>query len=127
MRARRDLLLLAVIAAALLSAPLHAAEDPAGLWIGTTEVPDQGTDQVRLVITRIDGGYGGLMTDSLRVVAGDALRDVQFADGVLTFGFSLTDGTAMTMKLKVTGDKMAGEWHHPEGDAGAITLERKKG
>ena len=126
MRGRHGLLLLAVIAAALLSAPLRAAEDPAGLWIGTTEVPDQGTDQVRLAITRIDGGYGGLMTDSLRVVAGDALRDVRFADGVLTFGFSLTDGTAMTMTLKVTGEKMAGEWRHPEGDSGAITFERKK-
>ena len=126
MKALHVLLLVAVIAVAWLAAPLRAAEDPAGLWIGTTEVPDQGTDQVRLVITRIDGGYGGLMTDSLRVVAGDALRDVQFADGVLTFGFSLTDGTAMTMKLKVTGEKMAGEWQHPEGEAGAITLERMK-
>jgi hypothetical protein len=126
MKSLHVLLLVAVIAAAWLAAPLRAAEDPAGLWIGTTEVPDQGTDQVRLAITRIDGGYGGLMTDSLRVVAGDALRDVQFADGVLTFGFSLTDGTAMTMTLKVTGEKMAGEWHHPEGDAGAIVFERKK-
>jgi hypothetical protein len=120
------LLFAALIAAALPPAPLRAAEDPAGLWIGTTEVPDQGTDQVRLAISRIDGGYGGLMTDSLGVVSGEALRDVEFADGVLTFGFSLTDGTAMTMKLKVTGEKMAGEWHHPEGDAGAIVFERKK-
>ena len=126
MRARHGLLLLVVIAAALLSAPLRAAEDPAGLWIGTTEVPNQGTDQVRLAIARIDGGYGGLMTDSLGLVSGESLRDVQFADGVLTFGFSLTEGAQMTMKLKVTGDKMAGEWHHPEGDAGAVTFERKK-
>ena len=126
MRGRHGLLLLAVIAAALLSAPLRAAEDPAGLWIGTTEVPNQGTDQVRLAIARIDGGYGGLMTDSLGVVAGEPLREVTFADGALAFGFTLTDGTQMRMKLKVTGDRMAGEWQTPDGEAGAITFERKK-
>jgi hypothetical protein len=124
---RFALVLLVAAAVTAMSTALRAAEDPAGLWIGTTEVPNQGADQVRLAITRIDDGYGGLMTDSLGVVAGDPLRDVKFVDGVLTFGFSLTDGTAMTMKLKVAGDKMAGEWQHPEGDAGAIIFERKKG
>jgi hypothetical protein len=117
----------AALAVAAWAAPLPAAEDPAGLWVGTTEVPNQGTDQVRLAITRIDGAYGGLLTDSLGVVAGEPLRDVTFADGVLTFGFALTDGTAMKMRLKVTADKMVGEWQHPEGDAGAIVFERKKG
>jgi hypothetical protein len=119
-------LFVAAVAVTAWAAPLRAAEDPAGLWIGATEVPNQGTDQVRLAITRVDGAYGGLMTDSLGVVAGEPLREVTFADGVLTFGFSLTDGTPMKMRLKVAGDKMAGEWQHPEGDAGAITFERKK-
>jgi hypothetical protein len=126
MRARTSHLVFVTLLVAALLAPLRAAEDPAGLWIGTTEVPNQGTDQVRLAITRIDGAYGGLMTDSLGVVAGEPLREVTFADGVLTFGFALTDGTPMRMKLKVTGDKMAGEWQHPEGDAGAIVFERRK-
>jgi hypothetical protein len=124
---KRFAFVLLVAALASMTSPLRAAEDPAGLWIGTTEVPNQGTDQVRLAITRTDGGYGGLMTDSLGVVAGEPLRDVRFADGVLTLGFSLTDGTPMTMTLKVTGDRMAGEWRHPEGEAGAIVFERKKG
>jgi hypothetical protein len=44
--------------------------------------------------------------------------------GMTEFGFALTDGTAMNLTLKVGGDKMAGEWRHPEGGAGAITLER---
>jgi hypothetical protein len=39
--------------------------------------------------------------------------------GMTEFGFALTDGTAMNLTLK-----MAGEWRHPEGGAGAITLER---
>ena len=127
MKMRYGSLMLAFAAMVLLPATLGAAENPAGLWAGTTVVPNRGTDEVKLVITTIDGGYAGLMTDSLREVAGDALRDVKFADGVLTFGFALIDGTAMTMKLTVTGDSMAGEWIHPEGGAGAITFERKKG
>jgi hypothetical protein len=118
--------LLVVVAAALLSAPVGAAEGPAGLWVGTTEVPQQGTDQVTLTITKVKDGYGGTMTDSLEMVAKEELRDIRFADGLLSFTFALTDGAQLTMKLKVTGDKMAGEWVHPDGSVGAITFERKK-
>ena len=117
--------ILAVMAVAWLSAPIRAAENPIGVWVGTTEVPDQGTDQVTLTITKAKDGYAGTLSDSLGQVAKEPLRDVKFADGALTFSFSLTDGTDMTMSLKLTGDKMAGEWHHPEGSAGGVTLERK--
>ena len=55
MRARTSHLVFVALMVAVLLAPLRAAEDPAGLWIGTTEVPNQGTDQVRLAITKIDG------------------------------------------------------------------------
>jgi hypothetical protein len=120
--------LLVVAAAAMVSMPamLRAAEDPAGLWIGTTNVPDQGTDQVTLAITKTADGYGGTMSDSLTIVAKEALRDVRLADGVLKFGFTLTDGSLMTMTLTLSGDKMAGEWETPDGETGAITFERKK-
>ena len=109
----------------VLTVPLWAAENPVGTWVGITEVPDQGADEVTLTIAKSDGGYTGTMTDSLGMVAKEALRDIAFAEGVLTIGFALTDGTAMKMTLKIAGDKMAGEWQHPEGDVGAITLERK--
>ena len=108
-----------------LTVPLWAAENPVGTWVGITEVPDQGADEVTLTIAKSNGGYTGTMTDSLGMVAKEALRDIAFAEGVLTIGFALTDGTAMKMTLKIAGDKMAGEWQHPEGDVGAITLERK--
>lgn len=124
MRRGAFLFLAALVA---LAVPLWAAENPVGTWVGTTEVPDQGADGVTLTIAKSDGGYTGTMTDSLGMVAREPLRDIEFAEGVLTFGFSLTDGTAMKMKLKIAGDKMSGEWQHPEGDAGAITLERKTG
>jgi hypothetical protein len=120
--------LLVVAAAAMVSMPavLRAAEEPAGLWIGTTNVPDQGTDEVTLAITKTADGYGGTMSDSLNIVAKEALRDVRLADGVLRFGFTLTDGSLMKMTLTLSGDKMAGEWETPDGEVGEITFERKK-
>lgn len=123
-RLRRLLVVLGAVALPILSTA--AAENPVGQWAGTTEVPGQGPDAVTLTITKTDTGYAGTMTDSLGQVANEPLREVTFADGGLTFAFSLTDGTPMKMVLKVTGDKMAGEWQHPEGDAGAIVFERKK-
>lgn len=127
MSTRLGRLLAAAGAAVLPIALVAAAENPTGQWAGTTEVPGQGQNAVALTITKTDTGYAGSMTDSLRVVANEPLREMTFADGVLTFGFSLSDGIPMKMKLVVTDDKMAGEWRHPGGDAGAITFERKKG
>lgn len=126
MLTRYSCAILVAVAAALPFAPLHAAEDPTGMWVGTTEVPEQGTDQVTLTVNKVKDGYGGTMMDSLGMVTKEELQDVRCAGGLLSFSFSLTDGTKMTMKLKVAGDKMTGEWAHPEGDVGSISFERKK-
>lgn len=119
--------ILVLAAVVLVPAPIRAAEDPAGTWVGTTEVPNRGTDQITLTINKVKDGYTGTMSDSLEVVSREELRDIRYADGVLTFSFTLTEGaTPMTMKLKVAGDKMEGAWAHPEGDTGAIAFQRKK-
>ena len=89
-------------------------------------MPGQGTDEVTLAITKTADGYGGTMSDSLNIVAKEALLDVRLADGVLKFGFTLTDGSLMKMTLTLSGDKMAGEWETPEGGVGEIAFERKK-
>ena len=126
MKARQRFVLVLVLLGSLVAAPLRAAEDPVGTWVGTTEVPNQGTDQVTLTIEKAGEGYTGTMSDSLGVVAQQPLREIRFADGALSFAFMLTDGTPMTMRLTVTGDKMAGQWQTPEDETGAITFERKK-
>lgn len=118
--------LLVAAALAVLSAPLRAADDPTGMWVGTTEVPKQGTDQVTLALVQVKGGHGGILIDSLGAVARETVKNVQYSnDGRLTFAFSLTSGEKMLVRLKVSGDAMTGEWVHPEGDAGAISLERR--
>jgi hypothetical protein len=99
----------------------------AGTWIGKTDVPDQGPDAVTLVLNSAGKGYAGRLSDSLGQVASAVdLKDVQFDGSALTFKFFLSDGTEMVMTLKVTGEKMAGQWLHPEGSAGAITFEKQK-
>ena len=126
MSARERPVLLLVLLGSLVAAPLRAAEDPVGMWVGTTEVPNQGTDQVTLTIEKTGDGYTGTMSDSLGVVAQQSLREIRFAHGALSFGFMLTDGTPMTMRLTVTGDKLAGLWQTPDDETGAITFGRKK-
>ena len=126
MFSRSRWVILVVAAAALLAwTPLQAAEKPAGSWVGTTEVPDQGTDTLTLTLKKISTGYVGELSDSLGMVAKGSVTDVKYADGSLTFSFALTDGANMTMRLKVAGNKMTGEWGHPQGDVGAVTFERK--
>ena len=128
MRTRRFLAggMAVVVAVGLAAAVLQAA-DIVGTWVGKTEVPDQGVADVTLVVKKTDNGYTGTLADSLGVVATDAgIKDVKFADNKLSFLFTLTDGTVLTMRLVLDGDKLTGQWEHPEGGVGAIIFERKK-
>lgn len=103
------------------------AVDISGTWVGSTEVPDQGTDQVTMVLKKAENGYTGTIADSLAVITpGTELREVSFTDGTLSYSFSLTDGAIVTIKLKVDDAKMTGEWTHQEGQTGTIVFERKK-
>src|SRR5512139_3823568 len=90
--------------------------DIAGTWVGKTEVPDQGPDTVTLVLKSAGKGYAGKLSDSLGQVASDVeVKNLQFDGTTLTFKFFLVDGTEMAMTLKVAGEKMTGQWDHPEG------------
>ncbi len=104
-----------------------APPDVAGKWIGKTEVPDQGTDQVTMVLKKAGEGYTGTIEDSIgQVAAGTPLKDVKLENSVLTCSFPITDGALISMKLTLAGDKMTGDWSHPQGSTGAITFERQK-
>jgi aminopeptidase N len=118
------LVLLAALAGLLAYA---AAPDITGTWIGKTEVPNVGVDELTLVIKKTETGFRGAFSDTLAQVNKDAeITAVKLEGDELTFGFALVDGTAMTARLKVEADKMTGQWEHPEGSGGAMTFERKK-
>jgi hypothetical protein len=111
----------------ILTGYAQKAPDLSGTWIGKTEVPDIGTDEVTLVLKKVDQGYGGTIADNQGVIAANTeIKDVAIDGDKLSFIFNLADGNLITIKLTVAGDKMTGQWEHPEGSTGAIELVRKK-
>ena len=104
-----------------------AAPDIAGTWIGKTEVPNAGVDELTLVIKKTATGFAGTFSDTLGQLNKDSeITAVKLEGDELSFNFPLADGTLMTAKVKVDGDQMTGTWGHPEGSVGSMTFERKK-
>ena len=101
--------------------------DLSGKWVGTTEVPEQGTDEVTLTLQKDNGKYFGTISDSLGMVQDEECKEIEFKEGTLTFYFSIFDGyeyLTVYATLTVEGDKMSGYWETEEGTSGSIELER---
>src|SRR5512142_1477258 len=79
---------------ALGGAWLAGAQDSmVGTWIGSTQVPDQGTDQVTLTISKTDSAFAATVADSLGLIAGTAeIKDLTIANGELAGSFALGSG-----------------------------------
>ena len=99
--------------------------DLTGTWEGSTEVPDQGEDEMTLVIKKEKGEYTATISDSLGMLLDTECEDIEFKDGTLTFNFTVDmDMESMTVwiTLEVEGDTMKGQWETVEGDIGDIEL-----
>jgi len=104
--------------------------DISGTWIGETEVPDQGTDELTLVLEKANGGYTGTLSDSLGMLTETDCEDIEYKDGILKFSFVIDDGySTMTVSitLNVEGTAMTGYWETEDGDTGEVTMEKKTG
>lgn len=103
--------------------------DLSGTWEGTTEVPDaMETDEVTLILEKIDGEYIGTISDSLGFAEEAELEDIEFKDNTLTFSFTIFDGfeySTVYTTLTVEEDKMSGSWETEDGESAPIELERK--
>ncbi len=103
------------------------APDLSGTWIGKTEVPDVGTDEVTLVLKKAEKSYAGTVSDNQGVIiANTEIRDVTIEGEKFSFVFPLADGNFVTINMTVAGDKMTGYWEHPAGSTGAIEFIKKK-
>ncbi|MDP2913840.1 MAG: hypothetical protein Q8O91_00130 [Candidatus Aminicenantes bacterium] len=121
------LLLIILILTLWLTGFAAAQPDIVGTWLGKTEVPNQGPDDLTLIITKGETGFSGTLVDTLGLIIKDTeVKDIKFQDKELTFYFPLIDGAEISVKMTVDGDKMTGAWAHPEGDMGALVFERKK-
>ena len=104
-----------------------AADDISGTWVGETEIPDQGTDELTLVLEKAGDTYTGILSDSFGMLIDSECEDLEYKDNVLTFNISIYDGySSMTVyiTLKIEGNTMTGQWETAEGDTGAITMEK---
>jgi len=103
------------------------ATDLTGTWLGTTEIPDRGTDRVTLVLRKDANGFSGTIGDSMELIAKDtAIADVNVDGNVLTFAFPLADGVRVVVKLEFEGDRGTGSWATSEGNMGTLSFEKQK-
>jgi len=134
---KKTLMLFAVVAlclsaqAAFAQAPTPTQKpgppDITGTWVGKTEVPDAGTVDLELVIKKEKDVYSGTILDNMNIIAPETeIKVVELKDDNLTLTFPLADGAQVTFRLKVAGDKMTGQWEHPQGATGVLEFTRKK-
>jgi hypothetical protein len=105
------------------------ADDISGTWVGETEVPDQGTDELTLILEKAGDGYTAAISDSFGMLMEAECEALEDTDNVLTFNFSSSEGySTMTVDitLEVDGNIMTGQWEVEEGDTGAINMEKKE-
>jgi hypothetical protein len=104
-------------------------DDISGTWVGETEIPEQGTDELTLVLEKAGDSYTATMSDSFGMLMDAECEDLEYEDNILTFNFSIYDGySSMTVyiTLKVDGNTMTGQWETEEGDTGAVNMEKKE-
>jgi hypothetical protein len=102
--------------------------DLTGTWVGTTMVPDQGEDEMTLVIVKDEGEYTATASDSMGMFTDAECEDFSFKDGTLTFSISITqdlDTFTVWLTFEVEGDTMKGYWETAEGDQGDIELKKQ--
>jgi hypothetical protein len=105
------------------------ADDISGTWVGETEIPDQGTDELTLVLEKAGDSYTATISDSFGMLADAECEDLEYEDSVLTFNFSIYDGYSSMIVyiiLEVDGNSMTGKWETEEGETGAINMEKKE-
>jgi hypothetical protein len=109
---------------ALAASPAQAA-DLSGTWLGKTEVPETGTDEVTMVLTKTKTGYSGTVTDSLGMLNKDTeIKDVKLDGDELTFSFPLSDGTTeIVVSLTVSSEKLIGQWENPNEEGASAPIE----
>jgi hypothetical protein len=124
---------LPVIALLLLAGVLAAAPDFAGTWIGKTDVPGAGTDDLTLVIQKnIDAQtkavvYSATFADTLGYApTGTEFKEIKVEGNEMTFQFLIVDGSIITGKLALKDETLVGVWANAEGMSSEMKFERKK-
>jgi len=102
--------------------------DLIGTWKGSTVIPDQGEDEVILVITKNEGELAATMSDSLGMLTDIECEDMEFDDGTLTFNFTIgqeMESETVWITLELEDNTLKGYWESGDGDQGDIELNKQ--
>jgi hypothetical protein len=131
MRKRASILTMVIFALALISSLVYSYQaDISGTWIGETEIPEQGTDEMTLVIEKEDGDYTATISDSFGMLMDTECEDLEYTTDTLSFNIAIFNGSSdmiVYITLKVEGDSMTGHWETEDGSTGEITMEKQAG
>lgn len=109
---------------------LSQSQNLSGTWVGETVVPNAvDRDQVTLVLQKDGASYSGTVTDSMGLAKDSPLENVKFENDTLTAEFMVLNGNEnvrIWMTLKVSGEKLFGNWQDGGDGTGPLDLERKK-
>jgi hypothetical protein len=129
MRTKTSILTLSLFSFVLISGFAHGFQvNISGTWIGETEIPNQGTDELTLVLEKANGGYTATISDSFGMLMDAECEDLKYENNTLSFNINIFDGYSdMTVfiSLKVEGSTMTGYWETEEGQTGEITMEKQ--
>ncbi len=117
----------AALIAVLLAVPLAAAAQIAGTWVGKTEVPGVGPDEITLVLKEANGSVTGTISDAAgSITSATEIKDVKWAGTELSYSFALPDGAKVTVTSRLEDGKLNGSWTHEQGSTGTFVMEKKK-
>jgi hypothetical protein len=96
------------------------AADVAGKWNAVAKDPSGNEIKAELILKQEGGKLTGTMGGPEGIVP---LENVEFKDNVLTYKLDY-DGTPVTVKMTLDGDKLKGGYTTDGGDTGPIEAER---
>lgn len=105
-------------------------KDIAGTWVGETDVPDAPEpDEFTLVISKKDGVYNGVISDSLGMADHAECMEFEYVEAKISFYFAVSDGynfTQVMVELEVKDNFLEGSWEDENGNTGTVVMQRQK-
>jgi hypothetical protein len=115
-----------VLVSFVFTAPRASAVDFSGTWLGKTNLPHFGVDELILVLKKEKDSYSGTVVDTLKIIAPDTpIQNAEVEGDVITFDFPLVDRTTLSCHLTLEVEKMNGYWSHSAGARGIIGFGKK--
>ncbi len=117
-----------VMASFVVAAPGTDVLDFSGTWLGKTNVPSLGPDEITIVLKNEKDSYiGTVVVDSLKIIVPDTpIQNIEVEGNTVTFMFPLIDGAMLSCSFTLENDKLDGYWTHPSGSKGVFVLEKKQ-